>query len=65
MQLARISLWVDAIEIVEAIGEVGVLLDFAKDHACADGVRHSGRDEKRVASENRQALEKNFQTSGW
>ena len=63
VQLARLSVRVDALEIVQAIGEVGVLLDFTKNHAGADGVRRSGRNKKSVAGENRQALEEIFQTA--
>ena len=49
VQLARIAARVDAMEVVEAIGEVGILLDFAEDHSGADGVRRSGGNVKGVA----------------
>ena len=63
VKLARVSLCVDALEIVQAIGEVGVLLDFTKNHSGADGVRRSGRNKKGIAGENRQALKRIFQTA--
>ncbi len=49
VQLARLAMGVDTMEIVEAIGEVGILLHFAEDHSGADGVRRSGGNVKGIA----------------
>jgi hypothetical protein len=61
VQLAGIAFSVDTMEVVEAIGEVGILLDFAENHSGADGVRRPGRNVKGITRRDRQALQKMFQ----
>ena len=63
VQLAGMALRVHALEIVQAIGQVGILLHFAKDHASADSVRGAGRNKESVAAGNRQALKEILQTT--
>ena len=63
VQLAWMAVGVDAIEIVEAISEVGVLLHFTKNHSRAAGVRGAGGNEKSVAGKDRQAFEEVFQAA--
>ena len=60
VQLARIAVGVDAMEIVEAIGEVGILLHFAEDHSGANGVRRSGGNVKGVARLKPAGAQKKF-----
>ncbi len=49
VEFARIALCIDTMEVVEAIGEVGILLHFAEDHSGADGMRRSGGNVKSIA----------------
>src|SRR5580704_3802897 len=53
MKLARFAGRVDAIVIVDAIGEIRVFLDFTYDNARADGVLGSRGYEKSIARANR------------
>ena len=48
MQRARVALGVAAVVIVNAVGQIGVLLNLAEDQASADGMRGTRRDEHRV-----------------
>jgi hypothetical protein len=63
VQLARMALCVEAMEVVEAVGEVGILLHFAEDHSGTNGVGRSGGHEKRIARRDWQALKKIFQAA--
>ena len=57
VQVARLALRVAAIVIVDAIGDVRVLLDFAEDEAAADGVRGAGGNEDGIARAHRNVFE--------
>src|SRR5580704_11850200 len=57
MQIAQLAFAVTAIVIVDAIGDVRVLLDFAQDQARADRVRGSGGNKNRIASTHRNVFE--------
>src|ERR1700692_2595410 len=61
VQLAWIAVCVDTKEVVEAVGEVGILLHFAENHSGANGMRGSRGNVKSIARRDREALEKRFQ----
>src|ERR1700719_2855494 len=65
VQFARIALGVDAMEVVEAIGEVAILLHFTEDHSGANGMRRPGGNVKGVARRDRQAFKKSFEAAGF
>jgi len=49
MQFPRLSTGVSTVVIIDAIGEVGALLNFAEDETAADGVSGAGRYKHRIA----------------
>ena len=61
VQVALFSVGVRAIVVVDAVGEIGILLDFADGHAGADGVGSAGRDIEIVTGMNGVRLKKFFQ----
>ena len=49
MQFPRIAVFVPAVVIVDAVGDVGGLLDFGNEATFPDGMDGTGRDEKAVS----------------
>ena len=49
MQLTRLAVRTDALIIVDAVGDIGILLDLGDQHACADGVQRACLDEEHIA----------------
>jgi len=64
MQFARVAAGVEAVVIVDAIGEVGVFLDFAEDHAGANGVASTGGNEDGVSGGDRDGIKESFESFG-
>jgi len=61
MKFARLAGGINAVVVVDAIGEVGILLRFEDDHVCADGVLDSWRNEECVAGRDKMTLKKIFE----
>lgn len=61
VEVALFSVSVSAVVIVYAVGEIGILLDFADGHAGADGVGSAGRNVEVIALIDCMGLEKFFQ----
>ena len=57
VEFARIAMGIHAAVIVDAIGKVGIFLDFEDDHIRTDGVRCARRDKKSVACVDRMGSE--------
>ncbi len=57
VQRARLALGVAAVVIINAVGEIGLLLNFAEHQARADGVHGAGGDEDGVARADRNSFE--------
>ena len=49
MKIASLTFGIPAIVVVDTVGEIGVLLNFAEDEAGTDGVYRAGRDENSFA----------------
>src|ERR1700723_4023519 len=58
MKFARFSSCIAAVVIVDAISEIGALLNFAEDEASADGVGGASGDEHRIARAQRYVLQR-------